>query len=112
LKGRWASDGEILWKKPVPNGPVTGQSRIRRHAYAFRRGPDGYIRANFAEVLVRIDPTNAKIIPVGRLPEAPRQIAFAGGEVYVAGAGTLRQKPWTHPVWTSRTCTVQISGQY
>ncbi|MHC4716786.1 MAG: hypothetical protein ACYS5V_07445, partial [Planctomycetota bacterium] len=67
------------------------QSRVRRHAYSFRRGPDGHIWAYFGTALVRIDPTNANVAVVGRMPDAPRQIAFAGGHVYVAGANHLRR---------------------
>jgi len=91
LYGFRADTGEVLWQKQVPAKPVTGFSAVRRHAYAFRRGPDGHIWSFFGDVLVRIDPRNARVTVVGRVPGAPKQIAFAAGGVYIAGANRLRR---------------------
>ncbi|MFO8012428.1 MAG: hypothetical protein R6X20_03885 [Phycisphaerae bacterium] len=89
LYGLRAETGEVLWQKPVPAKPITSFSRVRRHAYAFRRGPDGFVWAFFGDVLVRIDPRDARVTVVGRT--SPAQIAFAGGEVYIAGGDRLRR---------------------
>jgi len=91
LYGFRADTGEVLWQKQVPAKPVTGFSLVRRHAYAFRRGPDGYIWSFFGDVLVRIDPRNARVTVVGKVPGGPTQIAFADGGVYVAGGKRLRR---------------------
>jgi hypothetical protein len=91
LYGLRADTGEALWQKPVPAGPVTSFSSVRRHAYSFRRGPDGYIWSFFGNVLVRIDPRIARVRPVGQVPTGPAQIAFANGEVYLAGGNRLRR---------------------
>jgi len=91
LYGLRADTGEVLWQKPVPAGPVTAFGSVRRHAYAFRRGPDGRIWSFFGKVLVRIDPRTARVEPVGRVPTDPAQIAFADGRVYLAGSDRLRQ---------------------
>lgn len=90
LYGLLASTGEVLWTKPVPATPITSQSRVRRHAYSFRRGPDGYIWAYFGKTLVRINPVNAIVHPVGQL-DPPAQIAFAVDRVFIAGGKEIRQ---------------------
>ncbi len=90
LYGLRAATGEVLWQKPVPAKPVTSFSQVRRHRYAFRRGPDGHIWSFFGTVLVRIDPRDARVIPVGRV-EKPAQLAFAAGGVYIAGGDRLRR---------------------
>ncbi|NQT54069.1 PQQ-like beta-propeller repeat protein [bacterium] len=89
LYGFRADTGEVLWEKKVPAPPVTAFSRVRRHAYCFRRGPEGSIWSFFGDTLVRINPTDARIEAVGRT--SPAQIAFAVGEVYIAGGDHLRR---------------------
>lgn len=89
LYGLEAATGKVLWRKNVPAGPVTSLSQVRRHAYTFRRGPDGFIWASFDNVLVRIDPRNAKVTPVGKME--PVQIAFANKRVYASGGASLRR---------------------
>lgn len=89
LYGLEAATGKILWRKKVPVAPITSFSIVRRHIYTFRRGPDGFIWASFNDTLVRIDPRNAKVIPVGKMD--PAQIAFAGNGVYVSGGESLRK---------------------
>jgi hypothetical protein len=85
--------GEILWTKSVPSPPVTAFSLVRRQAYSFRRGPDGHIWSFFDNTLVRIDPRNANVEAVGKLPKGERaaQLAFARGKVYLAGGSQLRR---------------------
>ncbi|MFP4057397.1 MAG: hypothetical protein ACLF0G_11060 [Candidatus Brocadiia bacterium] len=89
LYGLRADTGEVLWQKDVPAKPVTAFSRVRRHAYAFRRGPGGHIWSFFGDVLVRIAPTDARVRAVGRT--RPGQLAFAEGGVYIAGGDGLRR---------------------
>jgi hypothetical protein len=91
LYGLRPETGDVLWTKNVPVGPITAFSQVRRHAYSFRRGPGGHVWSFFDRTLVRIDPRDARVEPVGRLPCEPAQLAFAGGEVYLAGAGRLRR---------------------
>ena len=92
LYGLRASTGEVLWTKPAAAKPVTGFSSARRHAWSFRRGPDGHVWSFFGGVLVRIDPRDARVAVVGKLPDGvqPAQLAFAGGKVYLAGGRRLR----------------------
>ena len=89
LYGFRADTGEVLWQKRVPENPITAFSSVRRHAYCFRRGPQGHIWSFFGNILVRIDPRNARVEAVGRT--SPAQIAFAAGEVYIAGGDHLRR---------------------
>ena len=91
LYGIRADTGAVLWQKSVPQGPITWQSRVKRHAYSFRRGPDGHIWAYFGQALARINPVDANVEIVGNVPDSPEQLAFAGGRVDVAGAGHLRR---------------------
>jgi outer membrane protein assembly factor BamB len=88
LYGLSAATGKVIWQIPVPALPVTAFSSVRRHAYEFRRGPDGHIWTFFDNVLVRIDPRDASVMPVGRLGQ-PSQVAFTGGRVYIAGGSRL-----------------------
>ncbi len=89
LYGLQPATGKVLWRKKVPAGPITSLSQVRRHAYSFRRGPEGFVWASFGDVLVRIDPRSAYVTPVGKMD--PVQIAFAGGRVYAAGSPNLRK---------------------
>jgi hypothetical protein len=93
LYGFDPASGEILWTKSVPSPPVTAFSLVRRRAYSFRRGPEGFIWSFFDNTLVRIDPRNALVEAVGRLPAGarPAQLAFAQGKVYLAGGTHVRR---------------------
>jgi hypothetical protein len=91
LYGLEAATGEILWRKRVPAPPVTGFSSVRRLRHAFRRGPQGYVWTFLGRTLVRIDPRDVRIEAVGRYEGEAKPIAFAVGDVYIAGgAGLLR----------------------
>jgi hypothetical protein len=79
LYGLEAATGRLLWRKKVPAGPITAFSQVRRQTFTFRRGPDGFVWASFGNVLARIDPRDAEVVPVGRME--PVQIAFAGKKV-------------------------------
>jgi hypothetical protein len=93
LYGFDAAAGKVLWVKDVPEGPITAIAQVRRHAWAFDRGPDGHVWTFLGDVLVRIAPDTARIEPVGRLPRGsdPAQLVFLGGQVYIGGAANLRR---------------------
>lgn len=89
LYGLDAATGEVLWTKKLPAPPVTALSSVRRHSYTFRRGPEGAIWATVGGTLVRIDPLDAMVTPLGKVPAA--QLAFAAGQVFIAGDYHLRR---------------------
>jgi hypothetical protein len=93
LYGFDPASGKILWTQSVPSPPVTAFSLVRRGAYSFRRGPEGFVWSFFDNTLVRIDPRNARVEAVGRLPGGSRgaQLAFAQGKVFLAGGTHLRR---------------------
>ena len=91
LYGLKASTGELLWVKEVPEPVVTSFASVRRHRYSFRPGPNGGIWAFQGDVLVRVDPDDAEVHVVGRLPDGygAADLAFANNSVYIAGGGAL-----------------------
>jgi hypothetical protein len=93
LYGFDPSTGEILWTKSVPSPPVTAFSLVRRQAYSFRRGPQGFVWSFFDNSLVRIDPRDAHVEVIGRLSSGvrPAQLAFAHGKLFLAGGSHIRQ---------------------
>jgi hypothetical protein len=90
LYGLDVASGQILWTKPVSIRPATAMSEMRRARYTFTKGPDGFIWATMNTVLTRIDPHNAFVEVLGRLPRSLR-IAFSGNSVFVAGDHQLRR---------------------
>jgi len=95
LYGFHPAAGKILWTRPVPSPPITAFSQVRRQAYSFRRGPNGYVWAFFGDTLVRIDPRNTTVKPVGKTK--PAQLAFAAGKIYIAGGPALRRVEGVEP---------------
>ncbi len=91
LYGLDVTKGEILWTKPVPVAPVTAFSQRRRHRHEFRLGPNGRIWTFLGDVLATIDPRDATVTPIGRVPDqaGAAQLAFAKGDVYLAGGSHL-----------------------
>ena len=81
--------GKLLWTKPLPCAPNTSFSFIRRSKSFFGSGPDGFVWASMNDVLVRINPQTAEVLPVGKMEQNP--IAFAEGDVYVAGSQKFRK---------------------
>jgi hypothetical protein len=90
LYGLKPDTGDVLWQKTVPVGPVDDFGRLDKHHYVFRRGPDGHIWANIGNALVRINPRNAFVQPVGRL-DSVGQVGFTSHGVYLAGGKGLRR---------------------
>jgi hypothetical protein len=73
---------------PVPLPVAIGSNQ--QEAWDFRLGPDGKIWTFMDGALVRIDPADSTIHPVGR-PQVPGRIAFAQGRVYLGGTTALRR---------------------
>lgn len=90
LYGVKPDSGAVLWQKSVPFGPVDDFGQLNRQHYVYRRGPDGHIWANLGHTLVRIDPRNAFVDPVGRLGTVG-QIAFTSAGVFLSGGQSLQR---------------------
>ncbi|MCS7304035.1 MAG: hypothetical protein NZ602_02860 [Thermoguttaceae bacterium] len=75
---------QLAWRLPV------GLGSNQQEPWDFRLGPDGHVWTFLAGCLVRIDPADGRIHPVGKLsPGGP--IAFAGKDLYLGGTATLRR---------------------
>jgi hypothetical protein len=61
----------------------------QQEAWDFRIGPDGLIWSFLGGTLVRIDPREGTLLPVGKVGGGP--IAFAGGKVYLGGTPAIRE---------------------
>ena len=65
------------------------RTRIEKEAWDFRLGPDGMVWTFVGDAMVRIDPSDGAIRPVGKL--GPGRIAFSGGNVYLGGTTAVRR---------------------
>jgi outer membrane protein assembly factor BamB len=83
--------GEVLFRKklpsalPFPWAHGTGD-------WDYQQGPDGWIWTFLGRTLVRIDPRDARVEPVGKL-ETPGRFAFVGNDLYLTGTEQLRRLP-------------------
>jgi len=88
----------LAFSKEVPYGvPFRSGEIISQGTSDFRMGPDGHVWTYLKDVLVRIDPKDARVRVVGRVEKGGR-MAFAGRDVYLAGTPTLRRIRGVVPV--------------
>jgi len=84
-----ASGPKLLWRKTLPWPLPVAIGSNQQEAWDFRLGPDGKTWTFVAGVLVRIDPADGRLEPVGKLsPGGP--LAFADGKVYLGGTTAVR----------------------
>lgn len=82
---------QVAFRKTIPFPLPVSIGSNQRENWDFRSGPDGMIWTFVSStILVRIDPKDASVHPVGRISPAGR-IAFAGRDVYLAGRESLRR---------------------
>jgi len=80
----------LLWAYTLPWPLPVGLGSNQQEPWDFRLGPDGQVWTFLAGCLVRIDPDTGRIHPVGKLtPGGP--LAFAGKDLYLGGAASLRR---------------------
>jgi len=94
LYGADAATGKVHWKKTLPFA-LDWRTRHMKHGgeqFDFRMGPDGFIWTFCGPCLVRINPADAEVIPVGDI-RVGGKIAFSGDDVYFTGTATLRKEP-------------------
>jgi len=88
---------KLRFKKSLPVALGVPIGSNQQEAWDFRLGPDGFVWTFFGGVLVRIDPADGAVHPVGR-PATPGRIAFAEGNLYLGGTAALRRvKDFTVP---------------
>lgn len=80
----------LIFKERIPFPLPVAIGSNQQEPWDFRRGPDGMVWTFMDNVLVRIDPANGEIHPVGR-PGQPGCLAFSGGRVYLGGTESLRR---------------------
>lgn len=85
-----AKDSKLLFAKPLPWPLPAAIGSNQQEAWDFRMGPDAWVWTFMNGVLVRIDPANGEIHPVGK-PAAAGQIAFSQNQVYLGGTTALRR---------------------
>jgi len=95
LYGMDVNTGEVLFRKSLP-------SRVSTDAYwphwvdpsymyeHLTLGPDGFAWTYLQDVLVRIDPKDARVHVVGRVDPVGHP-TFAGRDVYLSGSESLRR---------------------
>jgi hypothetical protein len=100
------SDGSILYGVDVNSGDVCFVKRLSSpisidahwphwldpsyEYHALMRGPDGFVWAFLQDVLVRIDPKDARVHMVGKLNPVGYP-TFAGKDIYFSGTEQLRR---------------------
>ncbi len=82
---------KVAFRKTIPFPLPVQIGSNQREGWDFRLGPDGMIWTFIGKhVLVRIDPSDASIHPVGRVSVGGR-IAFSGKDIYLGGTENLRR---------------------
>jgi hypothetical protein len=91
--------GGVLYAVKVPSGERVFQKKLPASVpfnwidgidrWDFQLGPDGFIWTVLGNTLVRIDPRDASVHPVGKA-ESIGQFVFVGRDLFLSGASTLR----------------------
>ena len=88
----WTADavsGKVLFTRPINVKIPAEVGSNQQEPFDFRMGPDGMVWTFLDNVLVRIDPSDGSIHPVGKVSRGGR-IAFSGQDVYLGGSEQLR----------------------
>lgn len=89
LYGLDYNTGEVLFRKKVPSAMnfvwTEGTDK-----WDFKLGPDKKIYAYLGKVLVRIDPKDASVDPIGKLDQ-PGMMQFVGDDLYLTGTPAIRR---------------------
>ncbi|HUT35900.1 MAG TPA: hypothetical protein VNE39_20600 [Planctomycetota bacterium] len=89
LYGVDASSGEVAFRKKLPFPLPVGIGSNQMEPFDFRLGPDGKVWTFLAGALIRINPADAAIEVLGKIPGG--RLAFSGGNVYLSGSAQLRR---------------------
>jgi hypothetical protein len=89
LFGVEVPSGKVLFTKPVP-ATVPFNWAQGTDKWDFRLGPDGFVWTFLGNVLVRIDPRDARVYVLGKVDPAG-EIVFLGRDLYLTGSTQLRR---------------------
>jgi len=90
LYGFDAATGSVEFARTLPWPLPAAIGSNQQEAWDFRLGPDGRVWTFIENRLVRIDPKDAAVEVLGKVPRGGR-IAFAGNDVYLSGEPALRR---------------------
>ena len=95
LYGVDVTTGEVLFRKPLP-WPVSTDDHWPHWvdpSYEYLDlvlGPDGFIWTYLKNILVRIDPKDARVNVVGKI-DPVGHVTFVGNDLYLSGPEQLRR---------------------
>ena len=95
LYGADATTGDVLFRKPLPS-PVSTDDHWPHWvdpSYEYLDlvlGPDGFIWTYLKNILVRIDPKDARVNVVGKI-DPVGHVTFVGNDLYLSGPEQLRR---------------------
>ena len=92
LYGAHAATGQVAFRKTLPCALPVRMGSNQRESFDYRVGPHGRVWTYMQRVLVRIDPTTARVEAVGKIGGAGR-LAFSGDDVYAARGTQLLRLP-------------------
>ena len=100
LYGADVATGEVAWRKILPYPLPVGIGSNQKERFDFRLGPDSAVWTFIDDVLVRIEPANARIDVLGATrftnwnkPHGGGRIAFSGRDIYLSNHRPLRRIP-------------------
>ena len=91
LYGLDVETGKLAFSKTVPYPLPVAIGSNQQERFDYRLGPDGKVWTFIADKLVRIDPKDASILVVGKVPRGGGRLAFSGKDVYLSGSTSLRK---------------------
>ena len=89
LYGVDVAAGTVAFRKTLPFRLPIQLGADPRWPFDFRMGPDGYVWTVLDGTIVRINPDDATVVPVGKALAGP--MAFAGHDLYLGGTPVLRR---------------------
>jgi hypothetical protein len=81
--------GELLFRKTLPD-VVPFKWMLGTAQWDYVKGPHGSVWTTLGNVLVRIDPLDAHVEVIGRLPATGR-MTFVGDDLYLSGTTSIRR---------------------
>lgn len=90
LYGVDVATGAVAFRKTLPISLPVSIGTNQDEPFDYRLGPDGYVWTYSGTTVLRINPANAVVSPVGKLTSGGR-LALSSGTMYVGGLFDLRR---------------------